>query len=59
LIGIISENSMVVGSDFREGNISPQSGLVEFIEGCRRNYPQQIKILRSDSAAWQKEVVDY
>ncbi|MFN3693941.1 MAG: IS1380 family transposase [Ignavibacterium sp.] len=59
LLGIISENSMVVGSDFREGNISPQSGLVEFIESCRRNYPQQIKILRSDSAAWQKEIVDY
>jgi len=59
LLGIISENSMVVGSDFREGNISPQSGLVEFIESCRRNYSQQIKILRSDSAGWQKEVVDY
>lgn len=39
LLGIISENSMVVGSDFREGNFSPQSGLVEFIESCRRNYP--------------------
>jgi len=59
LLGIISENSMVVGSDFREGNISPQSGLVEFIESCRRNYGQQIKIVRSDSAGWQKEVVDY
>jgi hypothetical protein len=59
LLGIISENSMVVGSDFREGNFSPQSGLVEFIKSCRRNYGQQIKILRSDSAGWQKEVVDY
>jgi hypothetical protein len=59
LLGIISENSMVVGSDFREGNISPQSGLVEIIESCRRNYSQEIKILRSDSAGWQKEVVDY
>lgn len=59
LLGIIAENSMVVGSDFREGNISPQSKLVEFIESCRRNYSQQIKIIRSDSAGWQKEVVDY
>jgi len=38
LLGIISENGIVVGSDFREGNASPQSGLVEFIKSCRRNY---------------------
>lgn len=59
LLGIISENAIVVGSDFREGNISPQIGIVEFIKSCRRNYPQAIKIVRSDSAGWQKEVVDY
>lgn len=59
LLGIIAENSMVVGSDFREGNVSPQSGLVEFIKRCRKNYPQAIKLVRSDSAGWQKEVVDY
>ena len=59
LLGIISENGIVVGSDFREGNVSPQSGLVELIKSCRRTYSQQIKIIRSDSAGWQKEVVDY
>lgn len=59
LLGIIAENSMVVGSDFREGNCSPQSGLVAFIEKCRKNYPQQIHLIRSDSAGWQKEIVDY
>ncbi|MHB8930944.1 MAG: IS1380 family transposase [Melioribacteraceae bacterium] len=59
LLGIISENGIVVGSDFREGNVSPQSGLVEFIKSCRKNYPQAIKMVRSDSAGWQKEIVDY
>ncbi len=59
LLGIIAENGMVVGSDFREGNASPQSRLVELIEQCRRNYSQQIKIVRSDSAGWQKQIVDY
>lgn len=59
LLGIIAENGMVVGSDFREGNASPQSGLVELIEQCRRNYSQEIKIIRSDSAGWQKQIVDY
>jgi hypothetical protein len=59
LLGIVAENGMVVGSDFREGNASPQSGLVELIEQCRRNYSQKIKIVRSDSAGWQKQIVDY
>lgn len=59
LLGIIAENGMVVGSDFREGNASPQSGLVELIEQCKRNYSQEIKIIRSDSAGWQKQIVDY
>jgi hypothetical protein len=58
-LGIIAENGIVVGSDFREGNTSPQSGLVEFIKRCRRTYNQEIKIIRSDSAGWQKEIVDY
>lgn len=59
LLGIIAENGMVVGSDFREGNVSPQSGLVEFIKKCQENYSGRIKKIRSDSAGWQKEVVDY
>lgn len=59
LLGIISENGMAVGSDFREGNVSPQSGIVEFIKSCRKTYSKEIKIIRSDSAGWQKEVVDY
>ena len=59
LLGIIAENGMIAGSDFREGNVSPQSGLVEFIKECRRNYSQEIKLVRSDSAGWQKDVVDY
>lgn len=59
LLGIISENGIVAGSDFREGNTSPQSGLVDLIKRIRENYPQEIKIIRSDSAGWQKEIVDY
>jgi len=43
--GIISENAMVVGSEFREANQSPQNGLLEFIKRCRNNYPQEIKTI--------------
>lgn len=59
MLGIISENGMITGSDFRQGNVSPQSGLIEFIHQCREIYPGEIKAIRSDSAAWQKEIVDY
>jgi hypothetical protein len=59
MLGIISENGMIVSSDFRQGNVSPQSGLVEFLENCRKHYPQEIRVIRSDSAGWQKNVVDY
>lgn len=59
LLGIIAENGVVVGSDFREGNASPQSGLVDFIKSCRKNYPREIEIVRSDSAGWQKGLVDH
>jgi len=59
LLGIIAESGMIIGSDFREGNASSQSGLKEFIESCRRNYNQEIKFVRSDSAGWQKDIVDY
>ena len=61
----LEQQRLVVGSDFREGNASPQSGLVELIEQCRRNYfqglsdgSQEIKIVRSDSAGWQKQILD-
>jgi hypothetical protein len=59
LLGIIEENGLVVGSEFRKGNHSPQEGLVNFIKKCRANYSQAIQLIRSDSAGWQKEVVDY
>jgi len=59
LLGIIAENGIVVGSDFRQGNTSPQSGIVDFIKSCRKNYPLEINIIRSDSAGWQKKVVDH
>lgn len=59
LVGIIAENGLVVGSEFREGNHSPQSGLREFIEQCRENYPGRITTIRSDSAGWKRDVVEW
>jgi hypothetical protein len=59
MLGTIAEKEMVVGSEFRTGNSSPSSGLVKFISMCRENIDNRIKYVRSDSAAFQKNVVKY
>jgi len=45
-------------SQFRRGNHSSQKGLFEFIQICKRNYAQRIKSARSDSAGFNKEVLE-
>jgi len=59
MLGIIAENNITVFSEFREGNCSPQKGIVNFIQGCRDNIGSRISYVRSDSAAFQKSVVKY
>jgi hypothetical protein len=58
MLGIIEENGLIVGSQFRQGNQSPQGGLWEFIQLCERNYGQRIKTVRSDSAGFNKDVIE-
>lgn len=59
LIGVLAENNMVIHSEFRKGNCSPQKGLVPFIKECLTKSNNTIKYIRSDSAAYQKAVVQY
>jgi hypothetical protein len=59
LIGVLAENNMVIHSEFRKGNCSPQKGIVPFIKECLANSNNAIKYIRSDSAAYQKAVVKY
>lgn len=59
MLGIIAENNIAVFSEFRQGNSSPQEGIVRFIEKCQENTTNRISYLRSDSAAFQKAVVKY
>jgi hypothetical protein len=59
LIGVLAENKMVIHSEFRKGNCSPQKGIVSFIKECLTNSNNTIKYIRSDSAAYQKAVVKY
>ena len=59
MLGILAENNVTVFSEFRKGNISAQAGIVQFIEKCKENTYNRIAYVRSDSAAFQKSVVEY
>ena len=61
IVGHIAENGLVVGDEFREGNESPASRNLAFIKHCARQMPKgkKIKHLRSDSAAYQAEIINY
>lgn len=61
MVGHLAENGLVVGDEFREGNVSPGSRNLEFLRYCERQMPKgkKIKVFRSDSAAYQAKVINY
>lgn len=53
-------NGICVGHEFREGNVSPGAGILPFAQKCETALPKEKGIyLRSDSAAYQAEVIDH
>ena len=61
IVGHIAENGLVLGDEFREGNVAPARGNLAFINYCIRQMPKgkRIAFLRSDSAAYQAEIINY
>ena len=61
MVGNLAENGMVVGDEFREGNDSPSARNLEFIKHCRKQLPKgkKLKGLRSDSAGYQADIINY
>jgi len=61
MVGHLAENGLILGDEFREGNESPGGGNLEFVKHCEKQLPRgkRIKALRSDSAAYQAEVINY
>jgi len=61
IVGHIAENGLVLGDEFREGNVPPASGNLAFIKHCIRQMPKGkgIKFLRSNSAAYQADIINY
>lgn len=59
MLGMIASNGLIVGSEFRYGNESPQAGLKKFIEMSNENVQGRIKTIRIDSAGYNSDVVNY
>jgi len=61
MLGVLAENGLAVGDEFREGNDSPGARNLEFIEYCVSRMPRGKRIahLRSDSAAYQARIFDW
>jgi len=61
MVGHLAENGLIVGDEFREGNVAPASRNLAFIKYCVRQMPkgERITALRSDSAAYQADSINY
>ncbi len=59
LVGGSTELGLFVSSQFQQGNLSPQQGLVGFIGQCVANSPGTFSTVRSDSAAFNRYVINY
>jgi hypothetical protein len=61
IVGHLAENSLVVGDEFRDGNVAPATRNLAFIKHCIRQMPKgkRIAALRSDSAAYQAEIINF
>jgi hypothetical protein len=61
IIGHLADNGLVAGDEFRAGNVAPAARNLAFIKHCVRQMPKgkRITALRSDSAAYQGEIINY
>ena len=61
LLGFLFELGWLIRDEFRDGNVPAQSGIKEFLRSCCEKMIQgkRIGYFRSDSAAYQAEVINY
>lgn len=59
LTGVWAELGMVLGDEFRDGNVRAAQGLKRFYQRLRRRLPEQVQRvrLRSDSAGYEHELI--
>jgi hypothetical protein len=60
LLGFLFESGLVLGDEFRDGNVPAGSGIKEFLDICHCQMPEgkRIAYFRSDSAAYQAKVIN-
>jgi len=61
LLGFLFELGLIIGDEFREGNVPAGAGALEFLKYCVSLMPagKRISYYRSDSAAYQAGVINY
>lgn len=61
MVGHLAENGLVIGDEFREGNVAPGARNLEFIQYCCNRMPKgkKISFLRADSATYQADVFNF
>jgi hypothetical protein len=58
MIGHLAEAGVVIHDEFREGNIAPATGNLEFVQACEAHLPKGHRIahVRLDSAGYQASI---
>lgn len=61
MVGHLAENGLIVGEEFREGNVAPAARNPEFLKYCVKQMPKgkKIKAFRADSASYQADIINY
>ncbi len=61
ILGFLFELGLVLGDEFREGNVPAGAGAVEFLEFCQRmmSKGKRIGYYRADSASYQAGVINF
>jgi hypothetical protein len=60
MLGFLYEPGLCIYDEFREGNIAPATGQLEFYLACKERMPigKKIKNYRADSASYQAELIN-
>lgn len=59
LLGMIVSSGLIVHSRFRQGNSNAGEDLLDFILECNKSAQDKIKYIRSDSAGYNHEIMNY
>jgi hypothetical protein len=61
LVAFLYESGMILDDEFRDGNVPAGFGILESMKRCDQKMPagKRIAYFRSDSAAYQAEVINY